>query len=78
MEVYPIHHRNRVFRIITEYDLTFVEVRGILDYLLEAGEFPQNGEEPGEARLYDFKLGSVEYSVDVQSYEIVVYRRTET
>ena len=45
MEVYPFHHRNLFFHIITDYDLSFTEVRGILDYLLDAGAFKEEGED---------------------------------
>ena len=77
MEVYPIHHQNLFFRIITDYDLTFKEVRGILDYLLEV-DASQKEEEDGEGRkFYDIQLDNVHYEVDVNFYEVVIYRRTE-
>jgi hypothetical protein len=78
MEVYPFHHRNLFFRIITDYDLSFEEVRGILDYLLDAGAFKEEGEDWGEGKLYDVQLGKVRYAVDVNQYEVAVYRRTES
>ncbi len=78
MEVYPFHHRNLFFHIITDYDLSFVEVRGILDYLLDAGAFKEEGEDWGEGKLYDVQLGKVQYAVDVNQYEVAVYQRTES
>ena len=36
MDVYPFHHRNLLFNVVTDLDLTFKEIREILDYLLEA------------------------------------------
>ena len=34
MDVYPFHHRNLLFNVVTHLDLTFKEIREILDYLL--------------------------------------------
>jgi len=76
LEVHPIHHKNLIFNIITYLDLTFQEVRGMLDYLMEHQAF-QDGEDWAEAQLYSFSLGSVEYEVDVSGYSVVVYRRDE-
>jgi hypothetical protein len=76
MEVYPFHHQNLFFNIITDYDLTFKEIRGILDHLLKIGSFKE--EKTGDfGKLYDFHLDNVEYEVDVNGYEVVIYRRTE-
>ena len=76
MEVYPFHHRNLLFYMITHLDLSFKEIRGILDYLLAADAFKEDKcREPGA--LYEFLLDGVEYVVDVQQYEVVVYQRTE-
>jgi hypothetical protein len=79
MEVYPFHHRNLLFNIFTDLDLSFREIREILDSLLDARAFPR-GEEPDApegATIHDIRLGSVQYTVDVLGYEIVIYRRTE-
>jgi hypothetical protein len=76
MEVYPFHHQNLFFNIITDYDLTFKEIRGILDHLLKIGSFKE--EKTGDfGKLYDFHLDNVEYEVDVNGYGVVIYRRTE-
>jgi hypothetical protein len=77
MEVYPFHHQNLFFNIITDYDLTFQEVRGILDHLLRLKVFQEGGENWGEGKFYDIQLGKVLYEVDVNQYEVVIYRRTE-
>ena len=77
MEVYPFHHRNLFFSIITDYDLSFEEVRGILDYLLEVETFKEEGEDWGQGKFYDIQLGKVQYAVDANRYEVVIYRRTE-
>jgi hypothetical protein len=77
METYPIHHKNLIFNVITDYDLTFIEVRGILDYLLNAGAFTGQETTAGVGKFYDFRLENIQYVVDVNGYEVVVYRRTE-
>ena len=79
MEVYPFHHRNLLFNIFTDYDLTFKEIREVLDYLLEAKAFSQEKEEEASigGMIYDIRLGQVQYTVDVLGYEIVIYQRNE-
>jgi hypothetical protein len=77
LEVYPFHHQNLFFHIVTEYDLTFQEVRGILDYLVQLEAFQGMAEDSEDSQLHVFQLHKVEYEVDVQGYEVIVYRRTE-
>jgi hypothetical protein len=78
MDVYPFHHRNLLFNVVTDLDLTFKEIRDILDYLMEAKAFPQEKEDDSEGgRIYDIRVGQFDYVVDVLGYEMVVYQRTE-
>ena len=77
MEVYPFHHRNLIFNIITEYDLTFKEIRNILDQLLKNEAFNERRENWGSGKLCNFQLDNIEYEMDVNCYEVVIYRRTE-
>ena len=79
MEVYPFHHRNLLFNIFTDLDLSFKEIREILDYLLEAQAFPKEKEDDASegATIHDVRLGPVQYTVDVWGYEIIIYQRTE-
>jgi len=77
MEVYPFHHRNLLFNIFTDFDLTFKEIREILDYLLEGKAFPQEENDAEDGRIFDIRLGPVQYTVDVLGYEVVIYQRTE-
>ena len=77
MEVYPFHHQNLFFNIITEYDLTFKEVREILDYLLRIGAFSEESDEFESGKLYDIQVEKVLYEVDVHGYEVAIYRRSE-
>jgi hypothetical protein len=77
MEIYPFHYRERFFSIVTEYDLTFQELRGILDHLLEAEAFSDQQEVQESGRLYEFDVHGIHYDVDVNGYEVIIYRRTE-
>ena len=77
MEIYPFHHRNLFFNIITDFDLAFNEVREILDYLLEAKAFPEERDDVEGGRLFDIRLGQMQYTVDVSGYEVVIYQRIE-
>ena len=79
MEVYPFHHRNLLFNIFTDLDLSFKEIREILDYLLDAQAFPEEQEDAASegATIHDIRLGPVQYTVDVLGYEIIIYQRTE-
>ncbi|MCX5912926.1 MAG: hypothetical protein NTV04_13465 [Deltaproteobacteria bacterium] len=78
MDVYPIHHKNLIFNLITDYDLSFKEVRAILDDLLDKGVFKDQEEEDAEVgKFFDLEIESVRYVIDVNGYEVVVYRRKE-
>jgi hypothetical protein len=77
MEVYPFHHENLFFNIITDYDLTFREIRGILAYLLKMEAFSEEGDGFEGGKFYDIRFENVLYEVDVHRYEVVIYRRTE-
>lgn len=77
MEVYPIEHKGRVFNIITAYDMTFREVRGMLDWLSERGAFRSTPEDEflGPGKIFTCEVEGVRLEVDVQGYEVIVYRR---
>ena len=77
MEVYPFHHKNLFFNVITDYDLTFTEIRNILDQLLQKGAFDGKGDLWGRGNLYTLRADNIEYEVDVNCYEVVIYRRTD-
>jgi hypothetical protein len=77
MEIYPFHHQNLIFNIITDLDLTFKEIRDILDYLLKAGAFQQQNEEWGQGKIFDVQLDKVLYTLDVVGYEVIIYQRKE-
>lgn len=77
MEVFPFHHRNLLFKIITDYDLTFQEARDILDYLFAEKAFDEEGENWGDGKVFNMELGHIRYVVDVNGFEVVVYRGAE-
>ena len=78
MDVYPIEHRGKVYNIITAYDMTFREVRGMLDWLDGQKAFAVSEEDEfmGPGKLFTCVVEGVTLEVDVQGYEVVVYRRS--
>ncbi len=77
MEVYPFHHKNLFFNVVTDYDLTFTEIRNILDQLLQKEAFDAKGDHWGRENLYTLRADNIEYEVDVNCHEVVIYRRTD-
>ena len=78
MDIYPIEHKGKVYNIITALDMTFREVRGMLDQLSDQGAFTLTTDDEfmGPGRLFTLDVEGVKLEVDVQGYEVVVYRRT--
>ncbi|GAB4362713.1 MAG: hypothetical protein Kow00128_02710 [Deltaproteobacteria bacterium] len=78
LEIYPIEHRGKVYNIITSYDLSFREVRGMLDWLDEREAFRIGPEEEflGPGKLFTCRVEGILLEVDVQGYEVLVLRRS--
>lgn len=78
MDIYPIEHRGKVYNIITSCDMSFREVRGMLDLLAERNAFLADPENDvlGPGKLVVLEVEGVRLEVDVQGYEIIVYRRS--
>ena len=86
-ELYPILHKGRIYNILTEMDMTFREVRAMIDWLDAEGAFPgvegegvyDGADEPGEppepGALYSCPVEGFVFEVDVQGFDVVVYRR---
>jgi len=74
-DVYPISHNGRVYNVITAMDLTFREVRGMIDALAALGAFAAGPDvhEPGD--LFLCTVEGFAFEVDVQGFDVVVYRR---
>ena len=74
-DVYPIYHNGRVYNIITSMDLTFREVRGMIDALAAQGAF-YAGADPQDPRdLFTCVVEEFLFEVDVQGFDVMVYRR---
>jgi hypothetical protein len=73
-EVYPIAHNGRVYNIITGMDMTFREVRAMLDWLDAQGAFAED-DGLGPGRLYTLRAEEFVFEVDVQGFEVIVYSR---
>ncbi len=78
MDIYPIEHKGKVYNIITAADMTFREVRGMLDWLTVHGAFTATAEDEfmGPGKLFTLDVEGVRLEVDVQGYEVIVYKRT--
>jgi len=74
-EVYPIAHNGRVYNIITENDMTFREVRAMLDWLDAQGAFPGGDDPLGPGQPFSCPAEGYVFEVDVQGFEVIVYRR---
>jgi len=74
-DVYPISHNGRVYNIITAMDLTFREVRGMIDALVALGAFPAGADahEPGD--LFTCDVEEFVFEIDVWGFDVMVYRR---
>ena len=77
MDIYPIEHKGKVYNIITATDMTFREVRGMLDWLAGHGAFAAASDDEflGSGRLFTLDVDGVGLEVDVQGYEVIVYKR---
>ncbi len=76
-DVYPIHHKDKVYNLVTPFDMTFVEVRALLDWLDAHGAFAFTPEDEflGPGKLYTCEVQGATFEVDVQGYEVIVYTR---
>ena len=74
-DVYPIYHDGRVYNIITSMDLTFREVRGLIDALAALGAFAAGADALEPRDLFTCVVEGVVFEVDVQGFDVMVYRR---
>jgi hypothetical protein len=74
-DVYPISHNGRVYNIITAMDLTFREVRGMIDALVAMGAFPAGPGAHADGDLFTCSVEGFVFEVDVQGFDVMVYRR---
>ena len=76
-DVYPIYHNGRVYNIITAMDLTFREVRGMLDALAALGAFATGPDVHAHGDLFTCDVEGFVFEVDVQGFDVMVYRREQ-
>jgi len=76
-DVYPISHNGRVYNIITAMDLTFREVRGMIDALVAMGAFAAGPDAHEHGDLFSCAVEGCVLEVDVQGYDVMVYRREQ-
>jgi len=74
-DVYPIFHNGRVYNIITAMDLTFREVRGMIDALIAKKAFTAGPDAHEQGDLFTCVVEGFAFEVDVQGYNVMVYRR---
>jgi len=74
-DVYPISHNGRVYNIITAMDLTFREVRGMIDTLVAMGAFAAGSDAREHGDLFTCAVEGFVLEVDVQGFDVMVYRR---
>jgi hypothetical protein len=74
-DVYPISHNGRVYNVITSMDLTFREVRGLIDALVALGAFAAGADAFEPRGLFTCYVEGFVFEVDVQGFDLMVYRR---
>ena len=74
-DVYPISHNGRVYNIITAMDLTFREVRGMIDALVAMGAFPAGPGAHADGEFFTCSVEGFVFEVDVQGFDVMLYRR---
>ena len=77
-DVYPIAHNGRVYNIITAMDMTFREVRGMIDWLDARGAFAGGLDPSNSDTLFSCPVDGCVFEVDVQGFEVIVYKREKT
>ncbi len=74
-DVYPISHNGRVYNVITSMDLTFREVRGMIDALVAQRAFATGVDAHESGDLFTCAAEGFVFEVDVQGFDVMVYRR---
>ena len=80
IELYPILHNGRIYNIFTSIEMTFREVRAMIDWLHSQGAFPGDRVEVRDNEpesLYSCPAQGSVFDVDVHGYEIIVYRKEQ-
>ena len=65
-----------VLKIVTDLDLSFVELRALLDKLIADDAFnPSHEEDLGPGKLLDVEVAGMKYVLDVYMRDVVIYRK---
>ena len=76
MDTYPIVHKNLIFNIITDQDISFSEIRKMLDHLIDEDAFKDERHHPMDgSQMYELYIDDYHYVVDVLNYEVAIYKR---
>ena len=77
-DIYPILHEGKVYNLITPFDMKFTEVHAMLSWLEQEGAFALTPEDEkmGPGKLFTLTVLGVTFEVDVQGFEVVVFRRS--
>ena len=73
MESMPILHANQIFTIVFEDDLSFAEVRSVLDSLLDQDAF--NARVQQDRLEYRIDVGQSSFHVWVREMDVLIQRR---
>jgi hypothetical protein len=73
MESIPFAHANQMFTITFEDDLSFTQVRAILDHLIAQNAFDH--EVQAERGLYEIEVDEGSFKVWVTEMEVIVQKR---
>src|SRR3989304_4776555 len=77
MEIYPIEHKGKVYNIITAFDMTFREVRGMLDWLSKRNAFHSTPEDKfiGPGKMFTCEVEGILLEVDGRGWKVGRCRR---
>jgi len=70
IEKIPFLHKQKMYNIITEDDLTFTALHYIIDELIEQGAFLD--QDSDNAELYSISFEEIRYTIGVDGADIVI------
>ncbi len=76
-DIYPILHGGKIYNLITAIDLTFQEARSLIGGLEQENAFNRGMDVLvlGPEKFFSLTVDNIYYEVDVQGFEIVIYKR---
>ena len=70
IEKIPFLHKQKMYNIITEDDLTFTALHYIIDELIDQGAFSEPDQE--NAELYSVFFEEIKYTIGVDGTDIII------